>query len=375
MIRNKRIVCKTLEEFNTHMQEASDICFKVFFEKYDKQSIRQNAYFEITPKFYKLTFKLFKTKYTYIFDRNAEYEEQPDTLHIMSEFAKASPIQRVSSYMPQYVYDTNKFKEGEVGYRACIGSASPIKDSNKAYRNKATENCYEYDMKSAYGQFLRLQLPDLSTVQYNTEVKPGQVGFDWLESTIYGFPRLIMFTEPGAICKWVFDLMESPYRSWCDNIFKQLEVETDKSKRKKLKDRFRIAVGQLQNINPFWRAYVVESCNQLNDKLRNKDSIYWSTDSIVSATERPDILESEFKWSVKNKGTFKLSGRLDHQWNNELPIVSGIKKRYIDWYNRTHERQFDILTDTIPNIIGSTYVLDTEQFQLVINPELRNYEK
>ena len=356
------------------MQKAKDVCFKVFFEKYDKQPIRQNAYFEITPKFYKLTFKLFKTKYTYVFDRNGEYEKAPDTIHIMSEFAKAYPIQKVSEYMPQYVYDETRFRDGKVGYRACIGSASPIKDSNKKFRNKATENCYEYDMSHAYGQFLRLKLPDLRTVQYDTEVKEGQVGFDWLESTLYGFPRLIMYTKPGAVCKWVFDLMDSPYKDWCDKIIAQLKVETDKQKRKDLKDRFRIAVGQLQNSNPFWRAYIVESCNILNRNLRDDNSIYWSTDSIVSATKRDDILQSGYDWTIKGPKTFKLKNRLDHQWNDEIPVISGIKKLYVESYNRTHDKPFDLLKDAMPTSNDSIYVFDKEAFKLVINKEIERYE-
>ena len=374
MIRNRKVTCKTLEEFNSHMQRANDICFKVFFEKYEQQPIRQNAYFEETPKFFKLTYKLFKTKFTYVLDRNGEYKESPDTLHIMSEFAKVYPIQKVSEYMPQYVFDETKFKDGKVGYRMCIGSASPIKDSNKNFRNKATEGCYEYDMSNAYGQFLRLQLPDLRTVQYNTEVKPGQVGFDWYESTLYGYPRLVMYTQPGAICKWVFDLMESPYREWCDKIIAQLKVETDKNKRDRLKNKFRIAVGQLQSSNPFWRAYIVESCNILNQKLRDNNSIYWSTDSIVSATKRDDILESGFNWSIKNQGTFKLKGRLDHQWNDEIPVVSGIKKLYIKSYNRTHAKPFDLIKDEMPTTNESVYMLDKEQFKIVYNKEIEEYE-
>lgn len=365
--KRREIQCETLEEFNRHMKLAKEICFKVFYEKYDRQSIRQNAYFEETPKYFKLTYRLFKDKRTYVFERNGEYNVISDTKEIAAEFAKVHKVQELSDYMP---YE----KDPKMGYRACIGAASPIRDSNKKYRNKATENCYEYDMSHAYGQFLRESLPDLSTVRYDAVVEDGQVGFDWLGSTMKGLPKLVMCEKKGIRCRWVFDLMDSPYKDKVDRIIAQLNKETDERKRANLKNKFRYFVGWLQNHNPFWRAYVVEKCNITIRSFLDEDSVYWSTDSIVSARRRPDIMASGYEWKVKNQGTFKLKERTSYQWNDCLPKVNGAKKLYIKGYNMTHEKKFDLLKDEAPVVCSSAYVFDGRAFEIIKNPEIEEYE-
>lgn len=371
MIVNRQINCKSIEEFNKQLEIAKNICFAVFFEKYEKQSIRQNAYVYVANKYIYLTYKLYKQKITYKFNLNDEIKDDPNVLHIMSEINKVSPVQKVKDYLPEFEFNQEKFGDKKIGYRANIGSAKPIRNANfKKFGGKATL-AYEYDLSSAYGQFLKEDLPDLSTVRKNAVIEnENQVGFIRYGCTMHGFPGLIMITTVGAECDFVFDLMKSPYANWCDKIMKAIADETDKIKRDNLKNRFRIAVGQFQNHNPFWRAIIVEKCNKLINSLLDDNSIYWSTDSIVSSVKRDEeIMSTGYIWKVKNKDKlFKLhKSKLAYQWNNEIPIINGTKKLAIEYYNRTHEKPFDLLTDEMPTDIENKYYLDRNELKLKLN--------
>lgn len=367
-IGEKKPIYCSLEEFNEQLKIAKKTCI-IRFERYDKKNpLTRDAYVWQTDKYFKLAFRLGDEKVTYVLDRNGEGNQEANVAHAVSELSKIYPIQRVSDYMPQFKFDDTPFKDGKpIGYRMCIGSASPIRDSNRRYRNKATF-AIEYDLSSAYGQFLREELPDLRTIQYNKKVKKGQIGFTIFGSTSRGFPRLIAIDAGSNLeCEFVFDLMESPYKAWVDNIMKQLETETDEIKRNELKNKFRLNVGQFQNINPFWRAMIVEKCNNLVQGLLRDDSIYWSTDSIISASKRDDIFKTGYKWTIKNQGLFKLKDKTSHQWDDKLPIINGPQKRAIKWYNDTHDKKFDLLTDKIPTEIDSLYVLNQELVRIEEN--------
>lgn len=371
----KEVHCNTIEEFNEQLKIAKSICTAIFYQKYDRSTpICERAYFETTDKYYKLTYKLGNEKRTYVVDKNGEEYYEPDTIHIASEINKVYKVQKVSEYLPDIQYDNTPYQKGKVGYRNTIGSASPIRDSNKQYRGKSTE-AIEYDLSSAYGQFLAKPLPDLRTVKRNAKINKGQVGFMRYGSTSRGFARLRLFTEVGTECDYVFDLMESPYKDWVKSIFEQLATETNEREQRKLKDKFRISVGLFQDKNPFWRCMIVEQCNDLIKGLLRDTSIYWSTDSIVSAVERKDILETDYTWKIKHQGTFKLKDRTTHQWNTETPKINGIGKLAVKYYNETHDVKFDILTDKIPEETGSIYVLNKNTFRLEINKECEHYLK
>lgn len=369
--KKKSIYCNTIEEFNKQMKIAKDICSVIYYKKYDNtKPISKCAYLETTDKFYKLTYKLGRTKKTYIFDRNGEHHYEMNVAHVASEMSRQSPIQKVCDYLPDIPFSKTKFKEGFVGYRESIGTASAIRDANKKFIGTET-TAWEYDLSSAYGQFLKEDLPDLATVQYDTEVKEGQVGFKVYGSTRHGFPRLHMVTEKGVKCKWVFDLMPSPYIDWCNKIFRNLNIETDEKRREELKFKFRGNVGQLQNTNPFWRCVIVEKCNKLIKSLLRDDSIYWSTDSIISAVKRDDILKTPYKWKVKHSDSpFRLKTAFFYQWGDELPVVNGTLKLAIEYYNMTHDKKFNVLTDELPTEMGSRYVVNQDTFKVEINKEL-----
>lgn len=374
MIVNKTKYCKTLEEFNYQLKVAKNICFAVFFEKYTNQPIAQNAFVETTEKYFKLTYKLAKKKITYIFDRNGETKEPPNVLEIMSEVGKQVKPQKAQDILPEIKFNTENFEDNKpIGYRESVGSASPIRSYNKKFVFTGNE-AFEYDLRTAYAQFLVEDLPDLTTIKYDTKLKAGQIGFMKYGCSRNRFPRLNLVLEPGVECDYVFEPMKSPYINWVEKNITKLNKAATKDEEDKIKDKFRIAVGCLQNTNPWWRATIVEKCNRLVKYFKNDSTIYWSTDSIISATERPDILNSKYIWQVKHSGIFKLANNFRIQWNDETPKVNGVYKRYIEYYNMTHEKKFDILTDTMPVAGGSLYVLDPAELKVKLNPEVQKCE-
>ena len=367
------VIC-SFEEFNEHLTEAYNNSIVRIFGHTNKV-IPNAAVLEEKANLFSLIYKKDNQKKYYVIEKNGNNEDLnlADVITIWAQVNKQCKFQKVKDFLPEYEFDTKLFRNNkEIGYRQCIGSASPERNSNPKFRNKAVENCYEYDLCHAYGQFLKEDVPDLSTVQYNVELKPGQIGFYIFGTTLEGFPRLCATTKVGFMCTWAFDLMESPFKKFVEKIIDKLDKETDKVKRNKLKNYFRIAVGELQNHNPFIRATIVEKCNKLILSLLDDNSIYWSTDSIISAVKRDDILESGYDWQIKHSGTFRLGAHLEHQWNQEVPVINGILKRYIKWYNLTHEKPFILLENKIPELTGSYYILDRKNYQLIVNEVLNN---
>ena len=92
-----------------------------------------------------------------------------------------------------------------------------------------------------------------------------------------------------------------------DKLNEKVKKAKSKEEKLELKSVYRFAIGDLQNINPFWRATIVKRCNQLVEKYKDNWTIYCNTDSIVSAVRRPDIEnDPQFKWKLKREGeTFK----------------------------------------------------------------------
>lgn len=365
----------SFDDFNKHLEEAINSNIYVCYGNITN-FIPNTLIIEEKENLFKLLYKVNNEKRYYVIERNGNNEDLnlADTHSIWAQFNRNCDLQKVQDYLPDINYNTKTFRDNvEIGYRESIGSASPERDSNPKYRNKATENCYEYDLCNAYGQFLKEPIPDLTTIQYNTEVKEGQVGFYKLGFTIEGFPRLCMSTTIGRTCDYVFDLMESPYIKWVNSIISKLKKETDPIRKNKWKNYFRITVGMFQKYNPFLRAIIVEKCNLMILSLRNDSTIYWSTDSIISATKRDDIINNGYEWKIKNQGVFRLGKHLEHQWNSDVPVISGIQKRYIKWYNLTHEKPFILLEDTIPYIKGNLYTIDKNNCQLIVNKESNIY--
>ena len=241
-----------------------------------------------------------------------------------------------------------------------LESAKPLLYKNPKYNGKATV-AYEYDLKEAYAQMLKLPLPDLHTAKYDAEIGDNQVGFYPIGEHLY------CSFEKGKKCDYVFDLMPSPYAKWVDKIHKDIMKTNDEHRKLELKSKYRFSIGDLQNLNPFWRCIIVERCNHEVMRHMDENTIYCNTDGLVSETRRFDLEhDTTFKWALKRlKSVFKWQlDKENYQWDDEIPIYKGPGKRYITYYNKTHDKPWDILTDTLPKDLKHKYNLNKEELKI-----------
>lgn len=345
--RTQLVRLNDINEFKAVLENVKQTCLNIYFRKRDfYEDICQNAYIEEKDTKYRITYKPGKKAVTFEFDRDGEYLIQLAPKEAVRRMSCAFKIQRTEEIM--------KIHPDK------IESAKPLLYKNDDFDGMAVE-AYEYDLSEAYAQMLRLPLPDLKTARYDAKINEGQVGFYAIG------PYLYCSFEVGKDCQYVFDLMDSPYCKWLDGIDKKIKKATEKSQVLELKSLYRYAIGDLQNLNPFWRCIVVDRCNQLVMKYVDKNTVYCNTDSIVSITRRLDIEnDQEFKWSLKReKEIFKWQrNKMNYQWNLEVPMYKGPYKRAIEYFNKTHDRKWDILVDGIPEQCKHKYTIDKETLKI-----------
>lgn len=345
--RVKLIRLNNVKEFKHVLEKVKNECLNIYFRKRPfNEDIKQNAYIHESTSKYTITFKEGLKAVTYEFDRDGNYLIQTTPKDAVSAMSRSFRIQRTSKIMhlaPEK-----------------IESAEPILYKNDKFDGIAVE-AFEYDLKEAYAQMLRLPLPDLNTAKYDVKIGKNQVGFYAVGE------HLKCSFEEGRVCQYVFDLMPSPYIRWLERNDKKISKADTLEQRIELKSKYRFAIGDLQNLNPFWRCIVVERCNQLINKYRDENTVYCNTDSIVSTVRRFDIEnDTEFKWSLKRvKEIFKWQkGKMNYQWNDEIPAYKGPTKREIEYYNKTHKKKWDILSDDLPKGGKHKYNIDKETLRV-----------
>lgn len=340
------------DEFQQVLDLVKKQCINIYFRKREYyEDIMQNAYIQICESKIKITFKPGLKAKTYIFDVDGKYLTQTEVNNAVAQFSRACKIQRTKDILG---IDPDKLE-----------SAQPILEYNPNFKGKAV-TAYEYDLSAAYLQMLKLPLPDLTTCRRDSKVHWDEVGF------FACGPYMKMTMQTGRECEYVFKLMDSPYIKWCERLEERIAAETDPNKKTDLKNVYRYVVGDLQNINPFWRAMIVERCNHLVESYLDETCVYWNTDGIVCTCPRDDIMnDAKYKWTQKHYGnTFKMHKDKEfYQWDLEVPKMKGPKKRYIEYYNQTHDTPWDILKDSIPQHLNHKYYLDTETLTLKENSD------
>ena len=342
------------EEFEKQIKRVNECGFVFIFDKYKNQPIANRCYVDISETKCKLTYKLIK-KRTYVFDLDGNQLSEQSVINACSQLAKAYKCEDVGEVLG-IKYDHAMAVDGKPkGYRENIGSATPFKYYNKKYYNKEVK-AYEYDLSSAYLQVLaKLRLPKLSTMKCNTVIGKNQVGFFQVNATRTGNKLAFSYKE-GTYAQWVFDLTDDmPYKDWATKTLSKLSTMASGTEKDKIKNVPRYAVGQMQHHNPFIRCMVVDTCTKLIKSLMNEDTIYSNTDSIISLTRREDIENyTEYKFHTDSKhynARFYMiqdGDSIIYQWNKEIPKASGLKKRYIERYNREHAEKFTLGTDEMP---------------------------
>lgn len=362
MIKNKEKWI-TYEEMLDVAKMVTECANTIHYEPYRNQPIKLDAWVDETETTIKITFKLCKEKITWKLDKDNRKHSNVSVGTVCSEFSRTYPIQKVEEILGIKRDKTlNMIDHKPNNFRMNIGSAKGHHfNINKDGKEKVYETqAWEYDMSQAYGQMLKLPLPDTPTCRKDSFLEANEIGFIKCGATRTG-TQLRMVEEPGLFCDYCFKQMQSPYIDKVNKIMEQITLETDELKILELKNKFRYFVGQLQNVNPFWRATVIERCNNLIKSLSDNNTIYSNTDSIVSRVERKDIEQLvDIKFKSKHQGqTFRLSksNKDFYQWNDELPTVSGKQKLYVEYYNKTHSKPFILNENELPAVTGHEFEL------------------
>lgn len=236
-----------------------------------------------------------------------------------------------------------------------IAASSPLLYSNMELGGHEYENCYSYDMTSAYGWALTQPIPDTSVEpKLYADVGPNEIGFFANgEITFEGHANI------------VFPLMESPFKRFVNKWF-GIKKYGNEQESIKAKQMLNYAVGYMQRTNPFIRNTVVERCNRLILSFIDKDTLYCNTDSIVSKKARNDIPlgVSLGEFHIEHRGTFAYVG-FNYQWNHQVPTYRGVAKNWFKNFEKKHKRHWSILTDELPTEEESEYYYDYDKVKIL----------
>ena len=234
-------------------------------------------------------------------------------------------------------------------------SASPLLDYNSRFENKRIEDCWCYDLNSAYSAAMLKGWIDASKPPQSKKIEPWhEVGFKFNDE------GKLEIQEQGY-CMMVFERIETPqgikdFVNYYYEIKKNAKTQEEKLK---AKQTLNFAVGYLQKVNPWLRAWVVCSCNRYIERLLDEDSLFWNTDSITSKRRRFDLEENlgieVGQWKIEHHGAVAYKGNC-YQWDLEVPTYRGTPKK---WF----PEGWDILKDPRP-IDGNLFKFDFDTMSL-----------
>lgn len=216
-------------------------------------------------------------------------------------------------------------------------SAKPILGYNPKYEGKRIK-AYSYDINSSYSNAMLKPMPDTNAeYDINRRVRAGEVGF------IQNDEKGIIPVFEGKHAEFIFPLVESPFKRFIERWYTVKKTTKDPIEKQKAKDMLNFPIGYSQKHNPFIRAMILYWANkEIEDRL-DDNSIYWNTDSIVSAVPRPDInIGTEIgQFKLEDKGIEFAFVGFNYQWDFEAPGYRGVPKK---WF----PEGWDILKDKPP---------------------------
>lgn len=233
-------------------------------------------------------------------------------------------------------------------------SASPLIGFNPKYNN-TRQHAWGYDLNSAYSyQILKGWINEFSGPKAKI-VEEDEIGFS---------SDLSSLMEVGEYSLFVFKKCAPPpgLVKFVNHYYQHKRFPTDIVDKITSKNMLNHPIGCLQNKNPFLRAYIVASCNELIKSLLDEDSLVWNTDSIVSRRRRDDLEEKLGQeigqWKLEHEGEFAYIG-LTYQWDYNTPTWRSVPKKWIP----TH---YDILDPEAPLIVETNvWSMDWDNLQLV----------
>ena len=312
---------------------------------------------EITTRYYE-----YGVPTTYIFDLNNEDIFIRSGLDYFKEFSRAYKVPKADKYN---IDRLNKYKDTENNKYVC--SASPILDYNRKYEKQLLENCYEYDLNSAYANTLLRKIPDLENpviAKWPDQIKvnKNEVGFI-LDDTL-------SLVNSGYMADIKFKLIDTP-KKLKDFLIRWYNRKKNSTGNEKLeaKAMLNLPIGYCQRYNPFLRSYVVNTCNKVIKDLIDENTLFWNTDAIFSKVRRPELEIGNEIGQFKEIKCDKLVyvGNV-YQINDEDPTYRGISKTWFKSFEKEYGRKYDLLKDydkTISRI--NYYDLNWETLKLEVN--------
>lgn len=343
----------SLDEINEKLSYIKKCCFIHFSKPVKRNHIGYNAYIWTGDVRLHVLARFEGKVKEYVFSLCENEKLAPITggqaFNILSRYVKVQRLEDPNSY----------------------GSSSAILYKNPKF-NKKRVLAYEYDINSAFARQMLEPIPDTDTLECFTAVKKGQIGF-WTDvSPNSGRTLLRACFEEGRICRYVCDLVPSPFhkfvKTWYDKKAKAKTLE-DKAKAKAV---LNYSIGALQNYNPFIRACIIERSNMYISQFIDENTIYANTDSIVSTVPRPDIEEllgteiGQFKKEHYGELFAWQDTTVNYQRNYEAPAYRGVPKGWFDNFEKKKKRKFDILKDLAPDD-DNTYSLDYYDLEVKMN--------
>lgn len=249
------------------------------------------------------------------------------------------------------LYRSNYFSIPE---RPCEYSATPLIDYDPDYQLQRIE-AWGYDLNSAYAAtLLRCGWIDTSVPPAAKVIGENEIGF-----TCYEMEDGSWSIQHEGYCEFVFKRVPLPsgVRAWINKCYEGKKNAKDKQEKALWKGRLNSEIGNWQNKNPWLRMWVVCNCNEYIMELLDEDSLFWNTDSIVSARPRPDLVMGTDigEWKLEHHGMVAYKGNA-YQWDNHIPTYRGVaKSRFFEGW--------DICKDPIPEV-NNPWVFNKEKFIL-----------
>lgn len=354
--KQRRTLYVGLEKMQEILEYARKYTYVIFDEPV--APLKYYTYVEDSPSYLKVTNKYDGAACTYIFRKDdVEGREQL--------------ISGLDAYM-----ELNRYFKSVTGYKIPrwemdFGSAKAILTKRRDVDRKRIPNCYAYDVNSAYGKAMTMDMPDTREIMAeHREVHDGEIGFINIErKTFDGFDQaegqaLQMVLAGEGMASYIFPAMPSPFTGFAVKWYERKFTATNRYDKILAKEMVNYAVGYLQhnNINPFLRAAVVEYANRLIMSVFDENTIFCNTDSIVSTKRRDDLdVGNEMgQFKIEHEGSFA-SKDFNYQWNMEIPVYRGVPK---SWF----PKGWDILKDSVPPS-NNEWELDK------INLKLYNYKE
>lgn len=343
--------CKSLESWKTkHNIKNTSLAQYIIINLKDTK-------LEITTRYHE-----FGKPTTYIFDLNEEDIFSVSGLDCFTQFSRAFKIPKVETYNNDRI---NKYLDTEKGKYVC--SASPILNYNKTYENQYLSDCYEYDINSAYSAVLLKGVPDLNNpvvANYPSMIKVNKNEIGFL------LDDQLTMVKTGNYADIKFKLKETPesLKNFINTWYNRKNTTTGLEKIR-AKAMLNLPIGYSQRFNPFLRAYVVHSCNEVIKNLIDENTLFWNTDAIFTKNKRLDLTIGTNIGDFKEIRCSKLTyiGNT-YQINDEDPTYRGISKAWFKAFEKKYGRKYDLLKDHNKQIERINYwVLNWNKLRLEVN--------